>query len=306
MFKILIVLSALMPVISIGQVPKVLSGTINHFQDFKSKFIASRNVDIWLPEGYSKKKKYAVLYMQDGQALFDSAVADDKAEWGLDEVVTKLTKEGKIKNCIVVGIWNTGKFRHTEYLPQKPFETFSKQEQDSLYKVKFTDGPMLAGKVQSDNYLRFLVKELKPFVDSKFSTLKDRENTFIAGSSMGGLISLYAVCEYPDIYGGAACLSTWWPGLMPSKNSSLFVAFNKYFQANLPSPQNHKLYFDNGTRGYDMYIKPLAPKVDSTVLNKGYTKENFFSQEFKDTGHSAKFWRVRMDIPIVFLLEKKQ
>ena len=79
--------------------------------------------------------------------------------------------------------------------------------------------------VQSDAYLKFLVTELKPFIDSTFSVATDRSNTFIAGSSMGGLISMYAVCEYPAVFGGAACLSTHWPGIFTAENNPIPEAF---------------------------------------------------------------------------------
>ncbi len=288
-----------------AQTPRVSSGSIKHFQKFTSKFVTARNVDVWLPNGYTTKNKYAVLYMQDGQELFDSTLSADKVEWGVDEVITKLLTEGKIKNCIVVAVENTGKLRHSDYFPQKPFETFTKEKQDSLYKTIFMGGLMLSAKVQSDNYLNFLVKELKPFIDAKFSTLNDKQNTFIAGSSMGGLISMYAICEYPNVFGGAACLSTWLPGLLPAKNNPIPIAFNQYLQSSLPSFEDHKLYFDYGTVGYEVFIKPLQPKVDSIILNKGYTKLNFLSLEFKGTGHAAKYWRERLDKPIIFLLGKK-
>ena len=306
MVKNIFLLFGLIPIFTFAQTPKVSSGSIKHFQSFQSKYVTARNVDVWLPDGYTPKKKYAVLYMQDGQALFDSAVAEDKLEWGVDETFAKLINERKIKNCIVVGVWNTGKLRHSDYFPQKPFETISKPKQDSLYKIIFNGVLMMSEKVQSDNYLKFVVKELKLFIDNKFSTLKDKGNTFIAGSSMGGLISMYAVCEYPDVFGGAACLSTWWPGLLPSAKNPIPLAFNQYLQTNMPPGKSHKLYFDTGTTGFDIYIKPLQPNVDTIILNKGYSAENFLSREFKGAGHSGKFWRERLEIPIIFLLENKR
>jgi enterochelin esterase-like enzyme len=224
-----------------GQVPNVSSGTIKHFEKFKSAFVSPRNVDVWLPEGYNSKNKYAVLYMNDGEGLFDSALLSVKQEWEVDEAVSKLLNQGKIKNSIVVAIWSTD-IRHSEYFPQKPFEQFSMHQQDSLYKVKYNGPVMLKEKVQSDNYLKFLVKELKPFIDKTFNTISNRKNTFIAGSSMGGLISMYAICEYPKIFGGAACMSTHWLGLLPAMNNPVITnAFLQYLQNNAPSPKSHKL-----------------------------------------------------------------
>lgn len=289
----------------LAQVPIVSSGTIKHFEKFKSAFVASHNVDVWLPEGYNSKNKYAVLYMNDGEGLFDSALLSIKQEWGVDEVVSKLLNQGKIKNCIVVAIWSTD-LRHPEYFPQKPFELFSPHQQDSLYKVKYNGSVMLKEKVQSDNYLKFLVNELKPFIDKNFKTISNRKNTFIAGSSMGGLISMYAICEYPEIFGGAACMSTHWLGLLPNMNNPLIInGFLQYLQTNVPSPKTHKLYFDTGTITVDWYNKPLQSKVDSLLQTKEYNQDNFISREFTGADHSVKSWRARIDVPIIFLLEKK-
>jgi enterochelin esterase-like enzyme len=289
----------------LAQSPTVSLGTIKHFEKFKSVFVASRNVDVWLPEGYNSKNKYAVLYMNDGEGLFDSALLSIKQEWGVDEAVSKLLNQGKIKNCIVVAIWSTD-MRHSEYFPQKPFEQFSKYQQDSLYKIKYNGSVMLKEKIQSDNYLKFLVKELKPFIDKTFNTISNQKNTFIAGSSMGGLISMYAICKYPKIFGGAACMSTHWWGLLPAMNNPVITnAFLQYLQSNAPSAKNHKLYFDTGTLTVDLYNRPLQVKVDSILQTKGYNQDNYLSKEFAGADHSVKSWRARIDVPVAFLLGKK-
>ncbi len=289
---------------SIAQIPQVSSGTIKHFTNFKSKFVIERNIDVWLPKGYTTKNRYAVLYMHDGRGLLDAAITGNKQEWGIDETLTQLIDDRKIKNCILVGIWNTEKFRHSEYFPQKPFQSFTKQQQDSIYNFGFTNNKTFATKVQSDNYLKFLVQELKPFIDKNFSTFKDSKNTFVAGSSMGGLISMYAICEYPDVFGGAACISTHWPGILPEKSNLMPNAFYNYLQAAAPNPKNHKFYFDYGSKMYDYFYKPHQLKVDSLMQTKGYTAENYLSREFVGADHSAKSWRARIDIPLLFLLKK--
>src|ERR1035437_7847116 len=94
--------------------PKVSSGSIKRIENFKSRFIASRNVDVWLPEGYNTSKKYNVVYMHDGQLLFDSLLTWNKKEWKVDEVFSQLIREKKIEECIVVGIWNNGAERISE------------------------------------------------------------------------------------------------------------------------------------------------------------------------------------------------
>lgn len=291
-------------VVAYPQIPKVAAGSIKHYENFESKYFTPHNIDVWLPEGYDAKNKYAVLYMHDGKSLFDTTITWNKQEWGVDEMMTQLLKENKIKNTIVVGIWNGDKKRHSEYFPQKPFENFSKTTQDSMYKIKRNEGLLFNSKVNSDSYLKFLVKELKPFIDKTFATLKDRDNTFVAGSSMGGLISLYAMCEYPKVFGGAACLSTHWSGVIPAKNNPVPAAFIKYLEKNAPSPKGHKLYFDYGSISLDYYYKPYQTEVDTLLASKGFTAGNYVSKEFVGDGHAEVYWKKRLDIPLLFLLKK--
>ena len=96
-------------------------------------------MDVWLPDDYTPSKRYAVLYMQDGQMLFDSSITWNRQEWGVDETLSRLMQQHKIQNCIVVGIWNGGQRRHAEYFPQKPFEAMSKVEQDQVYNTVYRD-----------------------------------------------------------------------------------------------------------------------------------------------------------------------
>ncbi len=117
------------------EVPKsnTISGKLLQINDFPSKYIADRNITIWLPDDYNSKKKYAVLYMHDGQMLFDSTKTWNKQEWKVDETLSILNNKNKqIKDVIVVGIWNISELRHSEYFPQKPFYYLSKNQQDSV------------------------------------------------------------------------------------------------------------------------------------------------------------------------------
>ena len=290
-----------------AQNAKPIAGTIKHFEQVKSSYgIAPRNVDVWLPEGYSAKQKYAVVYMHDGQMLFDSTTTWNKQEWGVDETLTKLMVEKRIKSCIVVGVWNDGKNRHSDYFPQKPFESLPETYRDSLiHQAKRNkETALFSRNVQSDAYLKFLVTELKPFIDSSFSTKKDRNNTFIAGSSMGGLMSMYALCEYPSVFGGAACLSTHWLGIMPSPNNPFPDAFVDYLSKNLPNPKQHTFYFDYGNQTLDAFYKPCQTKVDDVMAKKGYNAKNWQTREFLGADHSEKSWKARLDIPFLFLLKK--
>lgn len=147
-----------------------------------------RRVLIYLPEDYAtSRKRYPVLYMHDGQNLFDQATSFS-GEWGVDEYMDT-TRAGK---CIVVGVDNGGQKRVNEYCPYD----FSPDGKT----VKDNPG-------EGQQYVDFLAKTLKPYIDKRYRTKKESRNTFISGSSMGGLISLYAIIRYPDVFGGAGVFS---------------------------------------------------------------------------------------------------
>lgn len=283
---------------------KVTSGKIQRFENFKSKLIDARTIDVWLPEGYSNKEKYAVLYMHDGQALYDAESTWNQQAWEVDEVAGKLIAAGKTKKFIVVGIYNNGPKRHPEYFPQKPFESLTPIQKDTVTaKLQKAGRTKDIFKPYSDLYLKFLVTELKPFIDKTFSTKKDQQNTFVAGSSMGGLISMYAICEYPKVFGGAACLSTHWPGTFAISNNPIPDAFVAYLQKKLPDPKNHKIYFDYGDQTLDALYPALQQKVDQVMMNKGFTSNNWETKFFPGENHSETAWAKRLDLPLLFLLK---
>lgn len=289
-----------------AQTPKTAKGSLTHIENFPSQFVAPRHVDIWLPDGYTPRQKYAVLYMQDGQMLFDSTITWNKQAWGADETVSALMEAQKIKNTIIVGIWNGGKSRHAEYFPQKPFESLTPYQKDTLFRAfRNKDTKLFNDTIQSDKYLKFVVTELKPYIDKHFSTHKDRKNTFIAGSSMGGLISMYAVCEYPKIFGGAACLSTHWVGVFRTENNPIPDAFMAYMQKHLPAPKTHKIYFDYGTTTLDALYPPFQKRVDKIMQDKGFSAKNWLTKEFVGEDHSERAWRKRLAIPLEFLLRNE-
>ncbi len=289
-----------------AQVPTVSSGIIQHYEKFSSAYVVPRTIDVWLPSDYSPKKKYSVIYMQDGKSLFDSTIVWNHLEWMVDETLGRLLKEKKINDCIVVGAYNSEATRHLEYLPQKAFESLPIAQQDSLFTANRSNGVAVfkENKLRSDNYLLFLTKELKPFIDSNFSTLRDRKHTFIAGSSMGGLISMYAICEYPNVFGGAACLSTHWPGIFTMVNNPIPAAFFAYMKTHLPNPKQHKLYFDYGDATLDAMYPPLQKQADQIIKARGYNKKNWITNYFPGADHSEKSWSKRFDQPMIFLLGK--
>ena len=152
----------------------------------------TRRVWIYLPQTYNNStKKYPVLYMHDGQNVFDDATSFS-GEWGVDEAIDTLGL--KYRECIVIGIDNGGDKRLNECCPYD-------------FSLNGIAANSTTNVGEGRKYVDFLVKTLKPFIDKKYRTLKDSKNTFTAGSSMGGLISMYAVLEYPKIFGGAGVFS---------------------------------------------------------------------------------------------------
>jgi len=287
-----------------AQLPVVSSGTLQRIESFQSKYVTPRHVDVWLPDEYSPSKKYSVLYMHDGQMLYDSSDTWNGTTWDVDVVVSKLLKESKIKDVIVVGIWNVGTTRHVDYFPQKPFESLTQDQKDFVTEQLRAGGKTIeAFQPVSDAYLKFLVTELKPLIDEKYNTLKGRKNTFIAGSSMGGLISMYAICEYPDVFGGAACLSTHWPGIYIVENNPIPDAFVQYMKSHLPDPKKHKIYFDYGDQTLDALYPSLQKKVDEVMKQKRYTETNWVTKYFPGENHTEDAWNKRLHIPLLFLLK---
>ena len=284
--------------------PNVITGRIVRIEDFASKYITPRNIDIWLPQGYSDAEKYSVLYMQDGQMLFDSSKSWNKQSWEVDDVATTLMENHQIKNVIVVGIWNGGPTRHPDYFPQKPFEQMLPIEKDTVTAQLIKAGRVKdVFKPQSDDYLKFLVKELKPYIDSHFSVYTNSSHTFIAGSSMGGLISIYAICEYPQIFGGAAGISTHWTGTFVIENNPFPNSMIKYLTQFLPDPKNHRIYFDCGNKTLDALYPPIQMRIDSLMVAKGYQSSNWLTKYYPGEDHSERSWSKRLAIPLLFLLK---
>lgn len=270
-----------------------VTGTVVRHEAFASREVAARNVDVWLPPGYDPagSERYPVVYMHDGQNLFDPAISYGGVDWAIDEILTGLIATGEVRPAIVVGIWNSGMARYAEYMPRKAVPSG---------RVEFLEGQpgLTAEQLASDRYLRFIVAELKPFIDRQYRTLPGRADTFVMGSSMGGLISAYAVSEYPDIFGGAACVSTHWPAGRGQ------VA--DYLAAHLPQPGAHRLYFDFGTATLDAGYEPYQRRLDAALRERGYTAgKDWVTLKFEGAEHSEKAWRLRAGLPLEFLLRRR-
>jgi predicted alpha/beta superfamily hydrolase len=266
-------------------------GYFYHHTPFHSKLIPPRQVDVWMPEGLHplNKNRYPVIYMHDGQNLFDPKTSFIGVDWGVHETLCRLIDENRVRPAMVVGIWSATA-RGREYGPGKAILKYASKDERRQFLKNF-------GKPISDDYLKFIVKELKPFIDKNYPTLPGHANTFVMGSSFGGLISLYALCEYPEVFSGAGCLSTHWP--------AADGAMIPYLAVKLPDPKKHRVYFDYGTEAMDAKYEPYQIQVDSVMRLRGYKENiNWVTEKFDGEEHSERAWRKRLHIPLQFLLSK--
>ncbi len=283
----------------------VAFGSIETYKNFESKFIATRTVEVWLPDNYNTDEKFSVIYMQDGQNLFDIEKSNNQQSWDVDQIANNLYNNNLTKNFIVVAIWNNGVMRIAEYFPQKPYNHLTSEQKNTIStELKDTGYATTTFTPLSDNYLKFITTELKPFIDKKYSTHTNKENTVIAGSGLGGLISMYAICEYPKVFGAAICMSTHWPGTFAVDDNPVPNAFVTYLKKRLPSPKDHKFYFDAGDQDSDAMYQPLQEKVDIVLAKKGYSDKNWLTKYYPGDNHSESAWKKRFSVPLEFILRK--
>jgi predicted alpha/beta superfamily hydrolase len=283
---------------------KVSAGTLDDLGVVQSRYADPRKVTVWLPSSYSADgPRHAVLYMHDGQNLFDPETGYGGMEWKLDEVLDRLIAANAVRPTIVVAIWNTPK-RLREYVPSKAFTHLPPRY---MGRVRALYG----GDPLSDGYLKFIVRELKPRIDRSYKVRTDRANTMIMGSSMGALISLYAINEYPGVFGGAGMVSTHWPEFRPAKGKELSeseyqaasLAFERYVAPALPSPATHRLYFDHGSEMLDANYARYQARVDRIVARRGYRRGvNWITRNYPGQPHNEISWSSRVEIPLRFLL----
>ena len=299
------ILAALLLTIAAPAAAKVSAGRLVDLGVVQSKYSDPRHVTVWLPSSYKPSgPRHAVLYMHDGQNLFDPDTGYGGMEWKIDETLDRLIREKKVRPTIVVAIWNTPK-RLREYVPSKAFAHLPPQYMDRVR-------GLYGGDPLSDGYLRFVVRELKPKIDKQFWVKADQANTAIMGSSMGALISLYAIDEYPLVFRGAGMLSTHWPLFLPTEGHKeisdqeyevVSSAFERYLAPALPNPKSHKLYFDHGTETLDATYARYQKRVDAIIARRGYRQGvNWISRNFPGQAHNEISWASRAEIPLRFLL----
>ena len=290
-------------------------GRFVDYDDFQSALVAPRRVRVWLPPEYDQSRQsFAVLYMQDGQNLFHPPSPMAKGAWEVDRHLLALRRANAIRPTIVVAVWNTGGNRAREYGPQAPIESLP----TALRRTVVPNGSTGDTAPLADAYARFLATELKPFIDAQYRTRPGRDDSFVMGSSMGGLISLYTLSAYPGVFGAAGCLSTHWvittnyaafseqfaPGASGDPRvEQMAAAYRDWLRAHLPAAGRHRLYFDHGTQGLDGLYGPLQQKVDVLVAAKGYRPDiDWTTRVFPGAPHDESAWRERLAIPLTFLL----
>ena len=281
---------ALLIVLSSGivaaQRAHTLTGDIRLHKDFHSKILNNdRDVIVYLPPGYDKNKQrhYSVLYLHDGQNLFDGATSFIPGqEWRVDEAAEILIASGKIEPLIIVGVYNTGKDRIDEYTP--------------VAEPKYKAG----GK--ADLYGRLLVEELKPFIDKTYRTKKGAAHTGLGGSSLGGLVSMYLGLKYPNVFGRVAVVSpsVWWA------NNQIVHQVEA-----LPKKPPLRIWLDIGTKEGGnaeeaQHTVDGARLLKNALVKKGWKLEKDLKYfEAQGAEHNERAWAARVEQILEFLFPRK-
>ena len=265
---------------------------------FRSELNETIRIDVWTPDGYTASKLYPVIYMHDGQNLFDANSTWNHQAWEIDSVLGSLIADKKVRPAIVVGIHSVDTTRIGDLMPERVVEMTPPGE------VRDFIDRMCRGQYRADEYLSFIVNTLKPIIDDKFSTLTDCKSTSIMGSSMGGLISIYGLSEYFEVFGAAVCMSTHWTGAI-GDNTDFPTAMKYYLMDRLPRGTDHRLYFDNGDCDYDSQYLPAYEMMNRLFDFLGYHEgDRLKTGVFQGHSHSEKSWSERVAIPLEFILAK--
>lgn len=257
--------------------------------------IAPPKVVVWLPPGYDAGKgRYGVVYMHDGQNLFDPKRSNFNKVWSADKSALRLIASSKVKPFIIVGIDQPGADRWRQYFPRPMLDYVSPETRIKL-------GAQGNGKpVIADAYLRFVVSELKPKIDGTYRTKKDRAHTGIVGSSMGGLISLYAISAYPEVFGIAGAVSTHLPLADPSwseaERQDIFAAWRQFVKLELGKPKGRRIWFDHGTETLDAFYQPYQEDLDAALVARKWKKgRDFQTTVYPGAPHEENAWAARLD-----------
>jgi len=257
-------------------------GRLRYHRRFVSKYLSTpRDLIVYLPPGYdgSRAARYPVLYLQDGQNLFDPATAFGGNDWQVDVTADRLIEEGVIRPLIIVGIYNTGVRRISEYTPTR----------DPRYNK--------GGK--ADRYAQMLAREIKPFTDTEYRTVKSAWNTGIGGSSLGALTALHTGMCYPSVFGNLALISpsVWW-------DSRAVLPIVSGFRASM----RPRIWLDIGTDegNNPQKIVDDARLLRDALVSKGWSEnENLCYQEFERAGHNEAAWAARFGLILEYFYGRK-
>jgi predicted alpha/beta superfamily hydrolase len=267
-------------------------GRLVYWKDVPSAYLGpKRHVLIWLPPGYdsSGSTRYPVLYMSDGQNLFDPRLSFTGVDWGVDEAAVRLVERGTMPPIIVVGAWSSAE-RWDEYSPWHG----------------------------APRYARFLIDELMPRINAEFRTLTGPDHTAVMGSSMGGLLSFYLVTRHPDVFGACGCMSTHFPlseavavqafsGFTPSATPDTTPYVMRDIAAGLRVPAGTRYWFDYGTMGLDSAYAPTHEAVRAWLLREGLVEgRDFVIRRYDGATHNEASWRARLEDPLTFLFGRRQ
>ena len=256
-----------------------LTGDIRRHPAFASRLLGNaREILVYLPPGYrGSRRRYPVLYMNDGQNVFDAATSFTGTEWGIDETCERLIAERKIAPLIVVAVANAGEARIHEYTPTR-----------GVYEAFGIKGRSLA---LASRYGRFLIEELKPFIDKKYRTLPDAADTGLGGSSLGGLVTMNLGLRFPGTFTRLAVMSPsiWW-------DDCAILAQVATLRA---KPPVTRVWLDTGTAepGWQR-----AAKLRDALVSKGWTLgDDLAYLEAEGAGHHEGAWAYRMESVLTFL-----
>lgn len=236
--------------------------------------ISPRTLQVWLPPGYEQHpdQRYPVLYLHDGQNVFDAAAAG--AEWGFDETAQRLVVDGEIQPLIIVAV-ASGPSRVDDY-------TATRIDRDGLPQ---------GGKAA--DYARYLIQTVKPAIDQRYRTLPDPGHTAVGGSSLGGILSLWLALHHDDVFGGALVVSPslWWDNEFPLRD---------LIRTPLSGAPRPKLWLDMGTEEGGTAIKQLRV-LRSTLLNRGWNRNDLNYLEAAGGTHDETSWAARVAPMLIFL-----
>jgi predicted alpha/beta superfamily hydrolase len=267
--------------------------------------LPDQRVSIWLPPGYDQgQRRYPVLYMHDGHNLFDPARSNFNKVWAADKAMLRLIGEGKVEPHIIVGIWAPGADRYRQYLPGFVADAATGTLAQSISE-NAQGRPILSAR-----YLTWIADELKPRVDRVLRTRGGRDDTAIAGSSMGGLMSCYAIVERPDVFGRAACVSSHWPIADPdiaaANRGQVTAIWQEWFDRRLGRPDGRRIWMDHGDATLDAYYAPYQDAVDASFRKAQWREgEDWTSRAYRGAEHEENAWAARLPEILEWTLRKR-